>query len=212
MNSTVLENIKNLNKCRQNLKNGEYGLISESQFEERMKKRFQEFYDRYPKIFEKAVKGFFEDPDEINRLKLAINTQNDISSGKIAEKEGGVIFGQNLVDTYVKPQLKDNPSNPPSNTPNISYSSSTSSDKPSNVQNSSNDSLNVSSNVSEKINDNINNESENESDSDSDNENDKDHFNGLLNDIVMTKYELCAGDLKKKVKIDSDDESEDESS
>jgi hypothetical protein len=196
MNSTVLENIKTLNKCRQSLKNGEYGLISESVFEDRMKKRFQEFYDRYPKIFEKAVRGFFENHDEINRLKLAINTQNDISSGKIPEKEGGVIFGQNLVDTYVKPQLKDN------NTPHP--------DSLFNVQGNSTNTSNFtnSENIVNETNETVESDSDDELDEVDNKQSNK--IGGLLKDIVMPTHELGVGDVKRRVKIDSDDESDEE--
>lgn len=205
MNHIVLENIRTLNKCRQSLRNGEYGLISESVFEDRMKKRFQSFYDRYPKIFEKTVRGFFENNDEINRLKLAINTQNDISSGKIAEKDGGVIFGQNLVDTYVKPQLKENKQHPDS------------------LFNTQHNTIHKSENIN-SYNDINNMDDENDvfktikdvQDSDSDDDNDIDDnnvrttVNGLLKDIVMPTHELGMGDIKRKIKIDSDDESDEE--
>jgi hypothetical protein len=202
MNSIVLENIKALNKCRQSFKNKEYGSISESQFEEMMEKRFNFFRDRYPKIFEKAARGFFENPDEINRLKLAINTQNDISSGKIAEKEGGVIFGQDLVDTYVKPQFQDNNTNTTATTTHNT------------IPNNINNGMSMPENNQVVIAKDNSNPFENAPDpySDSDDEEceKKSKISGLLTEIVMPTHELGAGDLKRKVKIDSDDESDDE--
>jgi len=180
MSSNVLENIKALNKCRQSLKQGDYGNLSQEKFTERMQQRFKEFYDRYPLIFEKTVLGFFENKDEINRLKLAISTHADIDSGKVEKEEGEKSFGQNLVDAYVKPQLEQqkgtsNPTEPLPRPPTPEP------------------------------------ESDSESDLESEDENvPRKQITGILNDIVMPAHELGAGDTKRKIKIDSDDESDEE--
>lgn len=174
INSSVVESIKDLNKCRQSLKNGEYGVLSQEKFTVRMQNRFKEFYERYPLIFEKTVKGFFEDKDEIDRLKLAICTHADIDSGKVGKEDGEKSFGQNLVDAYVKPQLdgskKEKLKRPPTPRPQITKE-----------------------------------ESESESE---DEDEPREQITGILKDIVMPSYEVESGNIKRKIKIDSDDESD----
>lgn len=206
MSSTVLENIKALNKCHQSFKNGEYGNLTQAQFETRMKSRFESFNQKYPMIFEKSVKGFFQNKDEINRLKQAISTQNDINSGKITEKEGGVIFGQMLVDTFVKPKLgitEENPEgNPQHNTQSESQSESQAKPEATTPIPQPSSGLQVE----------VDPEPEPQIDSDEEFD-DEDNTSstgvqGLLNNIVMPTHEIGSGDIKRKIMIDSDDEDE----
>ncbi len=105
MNSQVLTYIDDVHKCRKAFKNGEYCSMTEDQFKIRMAERFQGFQERYPTIFEKTVNGYFENSEELKRLKMAMGIIEKTNSGNLTKEDGEKAFGQHLVDVYVKPNL-----------------------------------------------------------------------------------------------------------
>lgn len=107
-NEQVLGYIEDLQKCRSKFKNGQYGMINEDQFKNRMKERFSAFSEAYPILFEKSVDGFFEKEEEMERLRMAMGYIDRTRSGNLDKEEGEKMFGQHLVDTYVKPDLEKN--------------------------------------------------------------------------------------------------------
>ncbi len=107
MNSQVLTYIEDVHKCRKAFKNGEYGSMTEEQFKIRMNERFQSFQERYPTIFEKTINGYFENSEELKRLKMAMGIIEKTNSGNLTKEDGEKAFGQHLVDVYVKPNLEN---------------------------------------------------------------------------------------------------------
>jgi hypothetical protein len=107
MNSQVLTYIEDLQKCRKSFKNGEYGSMTEEQFKIRMNERFQAFQERYPTIFDKTLNGYFENSEELKRLRMAMGIIENTKSGNLSKEDGEKAFGQHLVDVYVKPNLEN---------------------------------------------------------------------------------------------------------
>jgi hypothetical protein len=107
MNSQVLEYIEDVMKCRKNFANGEYGKMTPEQFKERMKERFATFEEKYPTIFEKSVDGFFEKPEEMKRLRMAMGLISKTNDGEISKEDGEKAFGQHLVDVFVRPNVPE---------------------------------------------------------------------------------------------------------
>ena len=107
MNSKVLEYIEGVQKCRKNFLNKEYGTMTEDQFKLRMEERFKDFSEKYPIIFEKTVGGFFGNTEEMGRLKLAMGIIDKTNKGELEKEAGEKLFGQVLVDKYVKPNVPD---------------------------------------------------------------------------------------------------------
>jgi hypothetical protein len=107
MNSKVLEYIESVQKCRKNYLNGDYGKMDEDAFKKRMSERFNDFSENYPTIFEKTVTGYFESPEEMGRLRMAMGLIDKTNKGELEKEEGEKQFGQVLVDLYVKPNVPD---------------------------------------------------------------------------------------------------------
>jgi hypothetical protein len=107
MNPEVIEQMEDLMRCRKNFTNGEYSSISEDQFKSRMSERFSNLAENFPTIFEKTVSGFFENPEEYNRLQMAMSLIKRTQDGLVSKEDGEKQFGQHLVDKYVTPNLKD---------------------------------------------------------------------------------------------------------
>jgi hypothetical protein len=103
----VLEHIENLQKYRKAYVNGEYGKMPYVQFRDRMFERFPEVFNTYPMISDKTLQGFFDTPEEFNRLKMAMGIIDKTNSGTITQEEGEKTFGQHLVDSFVTPNLED---------------------------------------------------------------------------------------------------------
>jgi hypothetical protein len=106
MNSKVLEYIEDVQKCRKNFLNKEYGTMTKDQFKIRMSERFKDFSENYPIIFEKSVDGYFQN-EEMARLKLAMGIIDKTNKGELEKEAGEKLFGQVLVDKYVKNQVPD---------------------------------------------------------------------------------------------------------
>jgi hypothetical protein len=107
MNSEVVEQIEDLMRCRKNYKN-ENSSITEEQFKTRMAERFSNLSENFPTIFEKTVSGFFENPEEYNRLQMAMSLITRTNQGLVSKEDGEKQFGQHLVDKYVTPNLPEN--------------------------------------------------------------------------------------------------------
>ena len=107
MSSNVIEYIEDVMKCRKNFANGEYGKMTPEQFKERMKERFATFEEKYPTIFEKSVDGFFEKPEEMKRLRMAMGLISRTNDGEISKEDGEKEFGQHLVDVFVRPNVPE---------------------------------------------------------------------------------------------------------
>jgi len=105
MNKNVLDKMEELMGCRKNFKNGEYGNLNEEQFQKRMRERFADMFEKMPTVFEKTLNGFFEKPEELKRLKMAIGIIDKTNAGTLDKEEGEKQFGQHLVDVYVTPNL-----------------------------------------------------------------------------------------------------------
>ncbi len=103
----VLEHIERLQKYRKAYLNGDYGKMPYTQFRDRMFERFPEVFNTYPMISDKALQGFFDNPEELNRLKMAMGIIENTNNGKITQEEGEKTFGQHLVDSFVTPNLED---------------------------------------------------------------------------------------------------------
>jgi hypothetical protein len=103
----VLEHIERLQKYRKAYLNGEYGKMSYIQFRDRMFERFPEVFNTYPMISDKALQGFFDNPEELTRLKMAMGIIEKTNTGKITQEEGEKTFGQHLVDSFVTPNLEE---------------------------------------------------------------------------------------------------------
>ncbi len=108
MNAEVVQQIEELMQCRKNYKQGEYGELTNEQFAKRMSERFNNLAENFPTIFEKTVSGFFENPQELSRLKMAMGLITRTRDGAISKEDGEKEFGQHLVDVYVKPTLDKN--------------------------------------------------------------------------------------------------------
>ena len=80
MNKQLVTSIEELIGCRKKFNNKEYGTMTLEQFQIRMSERFENLSENYPTIFEKAVNGFFDNQQELNRLYMAMGliekTQN----------------------------------------------------------------------------------------------------------------------------------------
>jgi hypothetical protein len=107
MNSKVLEYIEGVQKCRKNYLNGDYGKMDEDGFKKRMSERFNDFSENYPTIFEKTVTGYFENAEQMKQLRMAMGLIDRTNKGELEKEEGEKIFGQILVDKYVKPNVPD---------------------------------------------------------------------------------------------------------
>ena len=105
MNKNVLDKMEELMECRKNFKNGEYGNLNEEQFQKRMHERFADMFEKMPTVFEKTLNGFFEKPEELKRLKMAMGIIDKTNAGNLDREEGEKQFGQHLVDVYVTPKL-----------------------------------------------------------------------------------------------------------
>jgi len=108
----VLEHIETLQTYRKKYLSGEYGKMPYTQFRDRMFERFPEVFNTYPMISDKALQGFFDNPEELNRLKMALGIIENANTGKITQQEGEKSFGQHLVDSFVTPNLDENIKNP----------------------------------------------------------------------------------------------------
>jgi hypothetical protein len=107
MNSEVLEYMEEVQKCRKKFDEKEYGQMTEEQFKIRMSERFATFCEKYPMIFDRTVDGFFNKPEEMNRLKMAVGLIQKTNSGQLSKEDGEKAFGQHLVDVFVKPHVPE---------------------------------------------------------------------------------------------------------
>ena len=107
MNTKVLNYIEEVQKCRKNFSNGEYGTMTKDQFKLRMEERFKDFSENYPTIFEKTVMGFFENKEQMAQLRMAMGLIDKTNKGELSKEDGEKAFGQVLVDKYVKPNVPD---------------------------------------------------------------------------------------------------------
>ena len=103
MNSQVLTYIEEVQKCRKKLIEKEYGEMTTEQFKFKMSEKFATFCEKYPMIFDRATDGFFDKPEELHRLKMAMKIITNTNDGKITKDEAEKEFGQHLVDVFVKP-------------------------------------------------------------------------------------------------------------
>ena len=61
------------------------------------------FVTDYPTLFQKAVEPNFKESE----LNLMLGVMDKMASTGMSQHQASVIVGQRLVDTFVKPQLKD---------------------------------------------------------------------------------------------------------
>ena len=107
MNSQVLEYIEEVQKCRKKFIEKEYGEITLEQFKFKMSEKFATFCEKYPMIFDRATDGFFDKPEELKRLKMAMGIIDKTNNGKMSKEEGEKEFGQHLVDVFVAPYVPE---------------------------------------------------------------------------------------------------------
>jgi len=107
MNKQLVTSIEELIGCRKKFNNKEYGTMTLEQFQIRMSERFENLSENYPTIFEKAVNGFFDNQQELNRLYMAMGLIEKTQKGSISKEDGEKAFGQHLVDVFVTPNLPD---------------------------------------------------------------------------------------------------------
>jgi hypothetical protein len=107
MNKEVIESIEDLIGCRKKFNNKEYGTFTEEQFTSRMAERFENLSENFPTIFEKSVSGFFDNPNELSRLYMAMGLIEKTKAGGISKEDGEKAFGQHLVDVFVTPNLPE---------------------------------------------------------------------------------------------------------
>ncbi len=108
MNKELVDSIESLISCRKRFNNKEYGTITNDQFATRMSERFPNLSENYPTIFEKAAYGFFDNPEELKRLYMAMGLIEKTQNGAISKEDGEKQFGQHLVDVFVTPNLPEN--------------------------------------------------------------------------------------------------------
>jgi hypothetical protein len=66
-----------------------------------IKKKYSEFEEKYPKLFENVVSKDFD----IDNLKYMLNQMNEISENNLSQHDASVGVGGMLVDKYIKPNL-----------------------------------------------------------------------------------------------------------
>jgi hypothetical protein len=72
-----------------------------------MSEKFATFCEKYPMIFDRTTDGFFDKPEELKRLKMAVGIINKTNNGKMTKEEGEKEFGQHLVDVFVAPYVPE---------------------------------------------------------------------------------------------------------
>tara|TARA_B100000787_G_scaffold154720_2_gene129729 strand:- start:6 stop:362 length:357 start_codon:yes stop_codon:yes gene_type:complete len=69
---------------------------------EKLKEEFEDFFERFPTIFNKVIEGSME----MGRLKFMLKMINEIEKQKISKHEASIVVGKELVENIVKPQMK----------------------------------------------------------------------------------------------------------
>jgi hypothetical protein len=113
MNQDVLKHIDEIRTHRNKYLNGQYGEITLNEFKTKMEGLYNSFCEKCPVIFERAAEGFFDRPEEMNRLRMAMGLIEKTKSGEITKEDGEKNFGQHLVDTFVKPHVPESARNIP---------------------------------------------------------------------------------------------------
>jgi len=102
-NTNFLENeVKEIRELMRQFNNNKLK-ISKKEFDEKIKKDYSNFNDKFPVILEKLLKGTLDDKRFSFMLKMIGNIQNS----KISKHEASIVVGQELVDNIVKPQLNE---------------------------------------------------------------------------------------------------------
>lgn len=70
---------------------------------ETLKEEFQDFFEKFPTIFNKVVDGTME----MGRLKFMLKMINEIENKKISKHQASIVVGKELVENIVKPQMKN---------------------------------------------------------------------------------------------------------
>ena len=73
--------------------------------------RFADWQAEFPKIFEMVLTRTY--PREV--LEMMLKNLEKMESGNLSQHNASVAVGTVLVDTFVKPQLKNAPTKPPAN-------------------------------------------------------------------------------------------------
>lgn len=69
------------------------------------RKKFPEFADKYPVLFEMSTQDNFD----LQRLKLMLSLRNRIENSTLTQHDASAQVGQVLYDAYVKDKIKDIP-------------------------------------------------------------------------------------------------------
>lgn len=75
--------------------------LSNEEFTNKLKNKYQKLQENFPSIFEKTLLGTLE----LKRLEFMLKMIGDIKNKKVTKHEASVVVGQELVDNIVKPKL-----------------------------------------------------------------------------------------------------------
>lgn len=104
--SKILNYVTDLRKeVKRFQKKRDYQRYNPEDFKQKMREMFKDLAEDFPGIFDKTIKGEFENPNELRKLHMMLNMVNKVKNNDISEHDASVAVGQHLVDEYVKPQL-----------------------------------------------------------------------------------------------------------
>lgn len=95
----IKEIVEEIQKCTRERDDS----IDFTTFKEEMSKKYSDFRDNYPTIFEKVLDNTLD----IERFNYMINMANKIDNKEMTNYDASVKVGERLVDEFVKPNLKN---------------------------------------------------------------------------------------------------------
>lgn len=69
------------------------------------RKRYPEFVENYPTLFEMSIQNNFD----INRLKFMLHMRDKVENANISQHNASAAIGEMLFNDYVKDKIKDAP-------------------------------------------------------------------------------------------------------